>query len=247
MEINVHLEAFEGPLDLLLHLIDKNKINIYDIPISKITEQYMDYLKEMEKYNLEIASEFLVMAATLLNIKSKMLLPKTIEEGEEEEDPREELVQKLLEYKMVKTLSGELLEMKENSEDVYYRQPSIPSEVLQYEEPVDTKKLVSDVNLNMLQDIFLSVLRKKDTRKDPIRANFSDIPREEISIEDKMDEVKTYVSSHKKCSFKKILKNAESRMEVIVTFLSILELIKVGAITVLQKKTFDDICILNKE
>ena len=199
MEINVHLEAFEGPLDLLLHLIDKNKINIYDIPISKITEQYMDYLKEMEKYNLEIASEFLVMAATLLNIKSKMLLPKTIEEGEEEEDPREELVQKLLEYKMVKTLSGELLEMKENSEDVYYRQPSIPSEVLQYEEPVDTKKLVSDVNLNMLQDIFLSVLRKKDTRKDPIRANFSDIPREEISIEDKMDEVKTYVSSHKKC------------------------------------------------
>ena len=195
MEINVHLEAFEGPLDLLLHLIDKNKINIYDIPISKITEQYMDYLKEMEKYNLEIASKFLVMAATLLNIKSKMLLPKTIEEGEEEEDPREELVQKLLEYKMVKTLSGELLEMKENSEDVYYRQPSIPSEVLQYEEPVDTKKLVSDVNLNMLQDIFLSVLRKKDTRKDPIRANFSDIPREEISIEDKMDEVKTYVLS----------------------------------------------------
>ena len=86
MEINVHLEAFEGPLDLLLHLIDKNKINIYDIPISKITEQYMDYLKEMEKYNLEIASEFLVMAATLLNIKSKMLLPKTIEEGEEEND-----------------------------------------------------------------------------------------------------------------------------------------------------------------
>lgn len=247
MEINVHLEAFEGPLDLLLHLIDKNKINIYDIPISKITEQYMDYLKEMEKYNLEIASEFLVMAATLLNIKSKMLLPKTEEEGEEEEDPREELVQKLLEYKMVKTLSGELLEMRENSEDVYYRQPSIPSEVLKYEEPVDTKKLVSDVNLNMLQDIFLSVLRKKDTRKDPIRANFSDIPREEISIEDKMDEVKTYVSSHKKCSLKKILKNAESRMEVIVTFLSILELIKVGAITVLQEKTFDDICIINKE
>lgn len=246
MEINVHLEAFEGPLDLLLHLIEKNKINIIDIPIAEITEQYIDYLKEMEKYNLEIASEFLVMAATLLNIKSKMLLPKNEDNKEDEVDEREELIKQLVEYKMVKLLSKELMDMKNNYSDVYYRSRSIPDEVLFYEEKPDPKELVKDITLNMLQDIFSSVLRKKNTRKDPVRGDFSDIPKEEISIEEKIITVKTYVTKHKKCSFKKLLNNEDSKMEVIVTFLSILELIKTGEITVVQEKTFDDIYITNK-
>ena len=105
MSIPVKLEVFEGPLDLLLHLIDKNKIDIYDIPIVLITEQYLDYIKQMETEDMNVMSEFLVMAATLLDIKSKMLLPKEEDENEEEEDPRAELVQKLLEYKMYKYMS----------------------------------------------------------------------------------------------------------------------------------------------
>lgn len=109
MGINVKLQVFEGPLDLLLHLIDKNKVNIYDIPIAMITEQYMEYVNQMDKEDLNVVSEFLVMAATLLDIKSKMLLPKEVNEEGIEEDPRAELVEKLLEYKLFKYMS-----LKEN-------------------------------------------------------------------------------------------------------------------------------------
>ena len=108
MGINVKLQVFEGPLDLLLHLIDKNKVNIYDIPIAMITEQYMEYVNQMDKEDLNVVSEFLVMAATLLDIKSRMLLPKEVNEEGEEEDPRAELVEKLLEYKLFKYMSYEL-------------------------------------------------------------------------------------------------------------------------------------------
>ena len=107
MELTVRLEAFEGPLDLLLHLLDKNKVSIYDIPIVEITNQYLEYIQEMRRQDLNIMSEFLVMAATLIAIKSKMLLPKEVNEDGEEEDPRAELVQQLLEYKMYKYMSYE--------------------------------------------------------------------------------------------------------------------------------------------
>src|SRR5690554_5085455 len=115
MSIPVKLEAFEGPLDLLLHLIDKNKINIYDIPIVEITEQYLEYIKQMESKNLEIMSEFLVMAATLINIKSRMLLPSKVEEDEEEIDPRQELVERLLQYKMFKYMAEQLKDKQEDA------------------------------------------------------------------------------------------------------------------------------------
>lgn len=107
MGIPVKLQVFEGPLDLLLHLIDVNKVNIYDIPIVEITAQYMEYIHEMQRQDLDIVSEFLVMAATLLDIKSKMLLPREVDEDGEEIDPRQELVEKLLEYKMYKYMSYE--------------------------------------------------------------------------------------------------------------------------------------------
>ena len=108
MGINVKLQVFEGPLDLLLHLIDKNKVNIYDIPIAMITEQYMEYVEQLKKEDLNVVSEFLVMAATLLDIKSRMLLPKEVDEEGNEEDPRAELVEKLLEYKLYKAMAQEL-------------------------------------------------------------------------------------------------------------------------------------------
>ncbi|MEG1741768.1 MAG: segregation/condensation protein A, partial [Acetivibrio sp.] len=121
MSISVKLEAFEGPLDLLLHLIDKNKVNIYDIPIAMITEQYLEYIAAMKTKDMDIMSEFLVMAATLLNIKSRMLLPKDETQEEEEEDPRKELVERLLEYKMYKYISYELKDRQEDASKVLFK------------------------------------------------------------------------------------------------------------------------------
>ena len=132
MAIPVKINVFEGPLDLLLHLIEKNKIDIYDIPIVEITAQYMEYLKSMETEDLNVMSEFLVMAATLLEIKAKMLLPAEVDEEGEEIDPREDLVQKLLEYKMYKYMSYELKDRLSVSGKVLYKDPTIPEEVAKY-------------------------------------------------------------------------------------------------------------------
>ena len=132
MELTVKLEAFEGPLDLLLHLLDKNKVSIYDIPIVEITAQYLDYIRKMQRQDLNIMSEFLVMASTLLAIKSRMLLPKEVNEEGEEEDPRAELVRQLLEYKMYKYMSYELRDRQVDGEQAMYRSPAIPEEVLAF-------------------------------------------------------------------------------------------------------------------
>ena len=132
MEISYKLESFEGPLDLLLHLIEKNKVNIYDIPIAMITDQYLEYVKHMEEESLDVVSEFLVMAATLLDIKARMLLPKEVNEEGEEEDPRAELVARLLEYKTYKYMSLELKDMELDAEKIFYKSPTIPKEVEKY-------------------------------------------------------------------------------------------------------------------
>ena len=139
MGIPVKLEAFEGPLDLLLHLIDKNKVNIYDIPIAQITEQYLEYIKEMKRQDLDVMSEFLVMAATLLDIKSKMLLPKEVDEEGEEIDPRAELVEKLLEYKMYKYISFDLKDRHMDAGHSLYKKPTVPDEILAYQEPLSQR------------------------------------------------------------------------------------------------------------
>ena len=147
MGIPIKLEVFEGPLDLLLHLIDKNKVDIYDIPIVEITNQYMEYIHQMQREDLNIMSEFLLMAATLLDIKCKMLLPKEVNEEGEEEDPRQELVEQLLQYKMYKYMAYELKDREMDSEYIMYKNPSVPDEILNYEEPVDLDLLLGDLNL----------------------------------------------------------------------------------------------------
>ncbi|MBO7515489.1 MAG: segregation/condensation protein A, partial [Lachnospiraceae bacterium] len=124
MDLSFKLEVFEGPLDLLLHLIEKNKVSIYDIPIVLITDQYLDYVSKMETQNLDIVSEFMVMAATLIDIKSRMLLPPEEDENGEEIDPREELVARLVEYKMYKTLSAQLKEQLLEASKRFYKAPS---------------------------------------------------------------------------------------------------------------------------
>ena len=186
MEMTVKLQVFEGPLDLLLYLLEKNKVNIYDIPIVEITDQYMEYIDEMRQRDLEVMSEFLVMAATLLSIKAKMLLPKKKNEDEEEVDPREELVQQLLEYKMYKYMAYELKDRQIDAEKSMYKKPTIPEEVKSYEEPVNLDELVKGITLQKLNKIFKDVMKKQVDKVDPIRSKFGKIEKEEFSLEEKM-------------------------------------------------------------
>jgi segregation and condensation protein A len=243
MGIPVKLDAFEGPLDLLLHLIDKNKVDIYEIPIAEITNQYLEYIRDMEYQDLDIMSEFLVMAATLIDIKSKMLLPKEINEEGEEIDPRQELVEKLLQYKLFKYMSYELRDKQVDASKAMYKEATVPKEVMDYEQPVDIEELLNGLTLSKLHTIFKSIIKKQEDKIDPIRSKFGEIEREEVSLNDKMIYVESYAVSHKKFSFRNLLEEQSSKMHVIVTFLAILELMKMGKINILQEEIFDDILI----
>ena len=223
-------------------MLDKNKVNIYDIPIVEITKQYMEYIREMQRQDLNVMSEFLVMAATLLDIKSRMLLPVD-EEDEEEEDPRTELVEQLLQYKMFKYMSLELKDRQIDAGKMLYKVPTIPDEVRQYEEPVDLDALCADVNLQQLNRIFQSVIRKQVDKIDPIRSNFGQIEKEEISLDDKLLYLEAYAKQHSKFRFRALLERQKSRTEIIVTFLAILELMKTGKIQITQERLFDEIYI----
>ncbi|MCM1044657.1 MAG: segregation/condensation protein A [Candidatus Gastranaerophilales bacterium] len=245
MAIPVKLEVFEGPLDLLLHLIEKNKIDIYDIPIVEITEQYLQYIRQMQEQDMNIVSEFLVMAATLVDIKCRMLLPKEINEEGEEEDPRAELVQKLLEYKMYKFMSFELKDRQVDAARNLYREQRLPKEVAAYRQPIDYEELLGDLNLNKLHEIFRSIIRRQEDKIDPIRSQYGNIEKDEIDMDEKTLYVEAYAKEHKQFSFRKLLEKQTSRMEIIVTFLIILELMKTGKITVCQEEIFDDIMIIS--
>ena len=211
MEISYKLDNFEGPLDLLLHLIEKNKVSIYDIPIVLITEQYLEYVNQMDHEDLDVVSDFLVMAATLLDIKSRMLLPKVEkEEEEDEEDPRAELVRRLLEYKMYKYMAQELEEREQEAELLFFKEPTIPREVAKYEEPLDLDKLLDGLTLAKLQKVFDAVMKRNANKLDPVRSRFSTIRREPISL------------------------------EIVVAFLAVLELMKMGRIHLVQEKLFDE-------
>ena len=243
MAIEVKLQAFEGPLDLLLHLIDKNKIDIYDIPIVEITNQYMEYINAMEKADLNVMSEFLVMAATLLDIKCRMLLPKEESEDGEEEDPRQELVAQLLEYKLYKYMAGELKDRELDSEYVMYKEATIPDEVMDYEEPVDMDLLLGDLTLTKLNVIFQDVMKRQVNKIDPVRSKFGKIQKEEVTLEDKLAYITEYAKGHKKFSFRSLLNKQSSKTQIVVSFLAILQLMKEGTITIEQEQPFDDILI----
>lgn len=244
MELNVKLQVFEGPLDLLLHLLDKNKVNIYDIPIAEITAQYMEYIAEMRRQDLDVLSEFLVMAATLIDIKSRMLLPADPEgDEEEEEDPRAELVRQLLEYKMYKCMAYELKDRQIDAQRVMFKVPTIPAEVLAYEEPVNMEELISDVTLAKLNYIFKTIMKKQKDKIDPLRSKFGKIEKEEVSLEEKMAELEAYAAEHAHFSFRSLLEEQSGKVEIIVTFLAVLELIKMGKIFISQDHIFDDIRI----
>ncbi len=245
MEMTFKLEVFEGPLDLLLHLIDINKIDIYDIPISLITDQYMAYIHQMQIEDMDVTSDFLVMAATLLRIKSKMLLPvETVEAEETGEDPRLELVNRLLEYKTYKYIAQELKDRAFLAAQTVYKPTTIPPDMVYTEPPVDLDELVGDMNLEKLHRIFQSVMKRQFDKIDPIRSKYGRIEQEPVKLSDKMSSIRKTVAERKKpVSFRGLLNAQSTKEEVIVTFLAILELMKDGSVRIVQEHLFDDIMI----
>ena len=241
--VDVKISNFEGPLDLLLHLIDKNKYNIFDIPIVEITEQYLAYLDDLSENDYDKMSDFLLMAAQLISIKAKMLLPKEEEPEVDEGDPRDELVRRLLEYKMYKYASYELKDMEMDANGAYYKGRSIPDEVKNYKEEVDPADLIGDMTLRKLQEIFEQMMKREVDRIDPVRSRFGTITREEIKLEDRMIEVREEIKGLKSINFRTLLGKRKGKMNMIVTFLAILELMKTGTLTIRQDGLFDDIII----
>lgn len=247
MSISVKLEAFDGPLDLLLHLIEKNKIDIFDIPIVEITNQYMEIIAQMQTKDMDVMSDFLLMAATLLRIKSKMLLPAEKAEEGEEEDPRAELVERLLEYKTYKYASYELKDLQMDASKQLFKKPSIPEEIANYKEEIDISELLGDLTLVRLQSIFHAVMKKQIDKIDPIRSKFGKIEKEKISLGDRMQYISEYAREHKKFNFRMLLEEQTSKTMVIVSFLGILELMKEGMLKIVQENIFDDIWITYQE
>lgn len=245
MSLSVKLEMFEGPLDLLLHLIDKNKIDIYDIPIVEITNQYVEYVSQMEQQDLDTTSDFLLMAATLLDIKAKMLLPPDEEEeGEEAADPRAELVARLVEYKLYKNKAYELRELEENGAYQVYRDKEIlPKEVANYKEPLDYDVLLQDLSLQKLQDIFHMVMKKQIEKIDPVRSRFGTIRRERIRLGDAIGRILHMCKEQRSFSFQSLLEQQPDTETVVVTFLACLELIRRGRLGVTQEEIGGEILL----
>lgn len=236
MAISVKLQAFEGPLDLLLHLIEKAEVDIYDIPIAEITDQYLQYISMMELHDLEISSEFIVMAATLLEIKSKMLLPKPKKEeaGDAAVDPREELIQKLIEYKKYKEASLELKDKLGIYEKVFYKAPE------PIEDYISDVSDITNISLDMLYISFRNILLKNESKK---RNNFKEIYREVVTVDDKIRLINKLLASKPSFYFDDLFINYCNKYEIIVTFLAILELLKRRSLHIEQERNFDKILI----
>ncbi len=243
MAIPVKLEVFEGPLDLLLHLIDKNKVDIYDIPIVEITNQYMEYIRNMQEADLNVMSEFLLMAATLLDIKCRMLLPKEVNEDGEEEDPRQELVEQLLQYKMYKYMAYELKDRQVEAEFILYREAPLPQEIQDYVEPVDLQVLLDGLTLSKLRKVFDEVMKRQENKIDPVRSKFGRIEKEEVPLQLRLSYVQDYARKYRRFSFRQLLLEQRSKTNVVVTFLAILELMKDGTIYAVQDEDGGEIMI----
>jgi len=241
------LNAFEGPLDLLLHLIDKNKVDIYDIPISTITDQYLEYLQQMDQADADVMSEFLVMAATLLDIKARMLLPREVDDEGNEEDPRAELVEQLLQYKLYKYMSIELKDKAVLASRTVYRQESIPEEVAAYEAPIDLDRFLGDLTLAKLKEIFDDVIARSQEKVNAQAVSYGTLHREEVKVTDRISYIRDHISRGGSFSFRKLVESHYTKMNVIVTFMAVLELMKAGEIKAEQSERGDDIILCAPE
>jgi len=233
----VRLDAFEGPLDLLLHLIREHEIDIYDIPIATITSQYLEYISFMESLDLSLAGEFLEMAATLIRIKVQMLLPPAIDETEDDEDPREQLVRKLVEYKQFKEAAGVLSTHEEERKSfVRHSVDTRPYRAVDDEE-VDTEEFLRDVTLFDLVDCLREVLERV-----PSRIDVHEVDMEVVSVEDRMEHIRSEITRGA-TTFRRLFAGAVTKVEVVTTFIALLELVRLGAIMAVQDSSFGDIAI----
>lgn len=233
MELNFKLTQFEGPLDLLLHLIEKSKIDIEDIFVSDITEQYLCYMGDMSELDMDLASDFLNMASTLLEIKSRSLLPKPppLEEGEE--DPQQALIRRLKEYKLYKELGEELRQKAETLEGMYYKLP----QEMHYEERFEFENVSLDALLNALSDVIMRLEKKH------IPPAVREIRRDVFSVKDKIQHIRRRLIKTGTVAFSRLFDEDTSKEEVVVTFLAVLELIKAQFITVQQSGIFSEIIV----
>jgi len=236
---SVKLEAFEGPLDLLIHLIKKNEVNIYDIPIALITQQYLDYIDVMKELNLDTVGEFLVMAATLIHIKSKMLLPRpeSAEEGEPEEDPREALVRRLLEHQKFRA-AAELLHERAVLRGAQWIRPDgriaeIAGAEYAYEPEVE-------VDLFSLLAAFRGVLERAKQRPKMV------LPPEEVPVEVRIEQLLARLSETEACGFEDLFSKDDTRGAMILTFLALLEMIRLKLIRVFQTAAFGSIRVYKR-
>lgn len=229
----VRIENFEGPLDLLLHLIKKNEINIYDIPIAMIAQQYLEYIEAMKDLNLSVAGEFLVMAATLLQIKSKMLLPadETAEDEEDGPDPREELVRRLLEYKAYKEAARQLDGQEKMWREIFSREQAPPVEL----EADET--LLENVSLFDLVDALKGILERSPGKK------LMEIIPDNFTVRERMNLILETLESRESVSFETLFEASCHRMMIIVTFLALLELIRLRVVRVFQSEAFGPILV----
>jgi segregation and condensation protein A len=229
--ITIRLDAFEGPLDLLLHLIKKEEVDIWNIPIGSITEQYLDYLQVMKELNINMAGEWLMMAATLIYIKSRMLVPQEPVIGEQEEaadDPRNELVYQLLEHQKFKN-AAEMLYTREEVENAVWNKP--PAEILE-----DGSDVVAVTLFDLLR-AFHEVVQRFESQR------VMEVAQEEVSIEQKIADVRTLLLVHDKILLSSLFAQARSKRSLIVTFLALLELVRLHEVWLYQKKAFDEIHI----
>ena len=213
--INVHLEAFEGPFDLLFHLIEKNEIDIYDIPIAQLTEQYIAFLEQAEYKNMDGMSEFLLMAATLIEIKSKLLLPKQKQE-QPQQDPREELVNKLLEYKKFKEITEDFKKREETAALVLYKEADKAVEKLKQsnKQDLDLDKFLCGITLDNLYEAFTEVMKRRETKVDRVRSSFKSVERDLYTIDEKIDYIRDLLILRPSVSFYTIFRPKAVKMEI---------------------------------
>lgn len=228
---NIKIPVFEGPFDLLLHLIKENKIDIYDIPIASITHQYLQYIEIMKELNLEIAGEFLVMAATLIYIKSRMLLPPDKEApSEEQEDPRLELIQRLLEYQAFKEAALVLKEREEEWMKVF-RRGSVSDEA-------DAELCLFDISLFDLLGAFKKILDKAPPE-------IVAITKETLTVKDRISMIMEMIEGQEAIRFEEVFKEGITKVQLIVTFIALLELIRLGLVKAYQEREFGNIWVIN--
>ncbi|MGO1368789.1 MAG: segregation and condensation protein A [Senegalia sp. (in: firmicutes)] len=242
MKYNITLDSFEGPFDLLYHLIEKSEVDIYDISIAEIAEQYMEYLSKMKELDLDITSEFILMAATLLEIKSKMLLPKNEYSEEQIEmegaDPREELIERLITYRKYKSAALDFKSRFDKYGKVFYK----PREEIDIDG--DENIVISNIKLKDLVKAFDNIIKNNKVENNEI--DFHEVKREEMSIEQAMNFVEKRLENSDSIKFNKLFESTITRSNIVSIFVSVLELLKLKKVTIVQDNNFTDISIRKK-